>query len=218
MSYFRIFSNSSIFQRRWLLFIFIFGCLLSSCKKDPDYYPLSTEFQKYYLFQQGSYWVYENDSTGVLDSVYLEKPPQYFDIFYQEESPKYQRVSMDVNSVNFISYRADAAFYEGQDFLQMRFPTHADYDQPVLISGGMAVEHYDHLNAYYKYIQSFYAMTLNGKDYSDVIQTQTFFLNDDYSVDEYRFYFAKNVGLIKLSGHWNDTTQSWSLVRYNIVQ
>jgi hypothetical protein len=154
----------------------------------------------------------------VLDSVYLKKPPQYFDIFYKETSPKYQQVLMEVKSVNFICYRADAAFYEGHDFLQMRFPAHPDYDPPVLISGEMAVEHYDHLNAYYRYLQSYREMTLNGKEYSDVIQTQAFFNNNDYSVDEYKFYFAKNVGLIKLSGHWSGTTQSWSLIRYNIVQ
>jgi hypothetical protein len=217
MNYFRIFSNSIVFQGRWLLFIFIYGCLFISCKKEPEYYPLSSEFEKYYLFQQGSFWVYKNDSTGVLDSVYLNLPPQYFDIIYEESGPKYERVFLDVSSLNFSAYRADAAFYEGHDVLQMRFPTHPDYDLPVLISGGMAVEHYDHHNGYYRYIESYREMTLNGKDYSDVIQTQAFFLNDNYSVDEYRFYFAKNVGLIKLSGHWNDSTQSWSLIRYNIV-
>lgn len=49
----------------WFLVVIIIS---SGCKKDP-YYPVADELKPYFLYQTGSYWIYQNDVTGTIDSV-----------------------------------------------------------------------------------------------------------------------------------------------------
>ena len=50
--------------------LFFFIVFLSSCKKEP-YYGISDGMKEYFVFQKGSYWIYQDDSTGVHDSTYV---------------------------------------------------------------------------------------------------------------------------------------------------
>jgi hypothetical protein len=51
--------------------------ILSGCKdkQHVDYYPVPDALKKACLFQKGSYWVYRNDSTGLIDCTYVKSNP-----------------------------------------------------------------------------------------------------------------------------------------------
>lgn len=56
-----------------ILTVFIIG----GCKKKETYYYVSNENKAWTLFNEGSYWIYRNDSTLVLDSTVVASPPEF---------------------------------------------------------------------------------------------------------------------------------------------
>lgn len=44
---------------------------ISSCKKELPHYPISDDMKQFFAYQKGSYWIYQNDSTMMLDSTYV---------------------------------------------------------------------------------------------------------------------------------------------------
>src|SRR6187401_313534 len=63
----------SIFHFKYCIIVFV--TLIISCTKDSEtqeiHYQYLAATLKPYMFKNGSYWVYENDSTGILDSIHV---------------------------------------------------------------------------------------------------------------------------------------------------
>jgi len=53
----------------WAIVVLV---LLAACKKELTFYGISDEMKEYFVFQKGSYWIYKDDSTGVIDSTYIK--------------------------------------------------------------------------------------------------------------------------------------------------
>lgn len=54
----------------FVLFVFLL-ISISSCKKELPHYPISDDMKQFFAYQKGSYWIYQNDSTMMLDSTYV---------------------------------------------------------------------------------------------------------------------------------------------------
>ncbi len=196
----------------------VLGLLFFSCKKDPDFYPVSDEFKPWFLFQQGSYWIFRNDSTLDLDSVYIKSPPAYYRYPGDEGYPVREAISIKYQS-SFFEFIDVLSSTSGSDFLSIyiynskvlpglisNFPIKGEYKS----TSGSATVLFENLMYYPDYI-------LNFTHYKDVCQTRWTYTEQPL-IKTFNFYFAKNIGLIKVAGNWNDTTRSWSLLRYHVVQ
>ncbi len=55
---------------KWLsiLYILIFIC---SCEEEIDYFYIRPELKDWGYYEEGSYWIYQNDSTLAIDSIYI---------------------------------------------------------------------------------------------------------------------------------------------------
>jgi len=73
-------------------------CFLSCSKAKHDY--ISNEFLSWCYFNKGSYWIYQNDSTLVMDSVFLISNPLIGDIPRDQDkgSTTYQHIAITFSS------------------------------------------------------------------------------------------------------------------------
>jgi hypothetical protein len=217
--------------------------LLNACKREPEpqkylgNYPLG-EVKDYLYFKPGSYWVYECDSTGELDSQVIRSIDTpwfhlgYIDyqlLMYNRESipfrtrfntyyptvispycEKCQRGFRNVlNIVSPFGSATDCVFY---------YP----FDSTVAGGGGSSP-------TYYKgYIDSLQVL---GKWYKDVRVFQygtSGFIRPNYKTEILRdarmtMFWAKNVGVVKYyiqGGLWDNNLTpfwfNWNLKRYSI--
>lgn len=87
-----------------VLFLSLF---LISCNRNGTHYPVTDEFKKWTLFGEGSYWIYRNDSTMLIDSVFLAQHP-LLTIFNEDEAytDSYENIYLKYNS----DFLVDAIF------------------------------------------------------------------------------------------------------------
>jgi hypothetical protein len=91
---------------------------LIGCKKGPDFYPVSDEFKPWFLFQKGSYWIFRNDSTLDLDSVFHKAPPTYYNVPNSDETDIRQAISIQYQS-SFFKHIDVLSNFSKQDFLSI---------------------------------------------------------------------------------------------------
>jgi len=194
--------------------------LLFGCTPKSKIYNISQEARDYLCYKQGSYWIYKNDSTNVLDSVYVTNYEEHTENY--EADKKLQSISQIINiylsnrdkklkineqidpngslygedNYNFNQSFSDYLIDLYQGNIQWNFYSKIDFT--------VNAEIYN--NVIYKSYKSNYA---NGTD-------STFNGYSKECTDEY--WLAKNNWIIKKILHYNNTTQSWSLVRSHIVQ
>lgn len=206
---------SKNFSGFFCIWILLAISLVTSCKKEVQHYTVTQEFKDYFLFQEGSYWIYKEDSTNVIDSAYLSGPPQY-SVLKTGDKTKWDPTA-EQYSVGF------------QSQILRGYLLLSGYGGNSLLVGVGSLQYtwgiIDHLSpdtnfymnsaphGYIKLYPILPTIEINSIIYSDFFHTR--FYNDDISCN---FYFSKNVGLIKISGYWENKNQSWSLLRCHIVQ
>ena len=202
---------------QWIFLIFCLGilALFSSCsKKKAITYYIDNSFKEWVLFQKGSYWVYFNDSSHMLDSAFVDMQPRYgLSPPETEHMDHYQSIYYTVTS-SFIrdvyigrdpdeSYVAIGFFYPKNDVFKA-------------LNSGYTNGSWNGSSSFTSLIEKIDTMILNYKKFTNVIHTRT---NEViYDSSQYDFYFAKNIGLIKFSAKTNSFDSTWSLMRWHIIQ
>jgi len=188
-----------------ILTVFITG----GCKKKETYYYVSNENKAWTLFYEGSYWIYRNDSTLVLDSTVVASPPEFNFLRYSETDLDYYeqivvRYRSALMSSGHISSQGKYKVLVYKTRSVTAYLSWAPVDSVIWMWGNFILE--EKLSNY----------PFEGMIFPEVQHTK-FTGQEDYS-DTFHFIFAKNVGLLKMYGNWDDTTRSWSLIRYHVVQ
>ncbi len=206
-----------------IISLIIITCLiLFSCKKVNEdktpiiYYNISSTL-KPYMFNVGSYWVYENDSSHILDSISLTSIQH--DYFWTAPSlpgtgshtkMEYYKINLHDNltSINFNDFIFSSLITRnGNESLK--------FGQPILLNkysvgyklyGTQVIDSSVTLNMF--------GVSFIGVEKMKIIfaeQSQIEFSNDTY------LYFKDSIGLIKkVIDFGNGNYESWSLKRWNI--
>jgi len=206
--------------------IFITGMsIIMSCKKDNPTEQYSYDYLsaslKPFMFKNGSYWVYENDTTGILDSILVTGTKHDFFIQSptgpgQTGSPvkvEYYKIELydALNAINF------------NDFLLGAIITrngtengNSHMGQPILLSNFYIG---DKLNGA-QLFDTLAILNVNNNTFHEVQemkiiypeQTQNEFAHDTY------LYFADSIGLVKKEiDLGNGNFESWSLKRWRVI-
>lgn len=215
------------------LAILIVGFAFTSCHKDtvvpPTVNPPQTNHEsrydyinallKPYKFDIGSYWVYQNDTNGNLDSVVVIAVDSNF-ARMPVGSGSHGGTTVYAQYIN-ITMKSNASYQTYNDCLF--------YDQIIRSAtsyngyGGQrilyATADTSHTYCGTKLIARFPTMTINNHDFNNVMESKVtatlqefpIFSNDTY------FYFSDSIGLIKRvidlgSGNY----ESWSILRWNV--
>lgn len=195
---------------KWQNVLFLI-LLLESCSKPETKYYYLTDFEKSVAcFQKGSYWIYQNDSTLVTDSVYVN-----FFIRDMDNAPGNGGI---LSSTEYCYCTAKSTLYPNLGFGYNVRPGGGD------VGGGTSKTWriFYSINAD-KIIgnHTYPTYTLNGLIYSNATQIIDSF--DQVSSYYYKYvvdgYVVPNAGLIKRDIQYKDSIrESWSLIRYNIIR
>ncbi len=194
--------------------------ILVSCKKETEeYYGYCFEYIsssiKPYMFKNGSYWVYENDSTHILDSIVVTSTTHSF--FSPYPSKGGPALSVEYYKINLHD------FFNSSDFDDFIFNSYinrnadantASFGQPILFTNDTIG--YSNCGAYLwdtLTTLNIYGNTFNKIKVMKVIadeQNYHYFSNDTY------LYYSDSIGLIRKVIDLGSSTESWSLKRWNV--
>lgn len=188
--------------------VFTAGCLLAGCEE--HYISILKEDTRAYVdFLPGSYWIYENDSTGEIDSLWVSDYDR--DWYISDGSDRiveaeYLSITR-TRSRDFTTFRerfkgfsndAIGEIWMSEGFgmsLFWPFVASEETDKPVTFLG------------------RFPQLNINGHTFSNAIGFRnTVFQLIPSGNDTAEFYYAKNIGLV----HWEilNTDTSWTLIGY----
>jgi len=216
------------------LVVIVFSLLLfGSCTKQNDtsstvpinnnfYYSLDTSII-HYKFKVGSYWVYRNDSTAVLDSITTDS----IETGYNTIQPgvmggsgsygEYYKMKMHSFATN--QYYADVLW--GSNIVRNgtwnSYGWHPYVGTPIFQSNCDTGTVWSAM----KIIAKFPSMTINSNTFYTIVEskiTASLQLEPDFAHDTYLFY-SPSVGLIKKEEDLGGgNIQSWSILRWHVVR
>jgi hypothetical protein len=184
-------------------------------KKEPTYYYIDNSFKEWVLFQKGSYWVYLNENNQILDSTFINMQPRTgFTPPESEGIDRFEQTYYDLSNSFIKSVAIDCDHNYSFASLELNFQT--DGVGYTAISSAMlkgtGAGGYNYLTL----VEVLDTLILNSNIFLNVIHTRTLDpFNDNIYNDG---YFAKNIGLVKLSIKTDSFDSTWSLLRWHVVQ
>lgn len=237
--YFHIFENKivpipkamkHIYKGPGLFFLAII-VIFSGCSKD-SYYPVDNAIKPFFVFQPGSYWIYSNDSTGSIDSVWVSSNRSSISDFDNTT------ISTEIITVNL-----KGSFLESIQLMGQPHGTSSSvfistwvFDDstgsnslsilPGFFTDCQIVSQYNQdtsktgLFANFMFILS---DTINNLPLKDILYNNI--RSKDSSATNSRFltreiWIVKNVGIIKIIEKYRyfNIDRSYSLLRYHVIQ
>lgn len=226
-------------MKKLVYLLFISVCLTGcqKCKKkqpepvDPAFStPVNTDLYAYAYFKPGTYWVYQDSISGILDSVYIT----------YANSGTYTNGDAEVaqglyrGTFSWFSCDAISSYdhYKYQNWMDQSYEVNGGLprvfrEKYIMFGSGnnagqtihMAVANlgkeffiYPDKVVYEKYYSSYAAL---NQSFSNVQKWFNKKCIIDYEQDTY-YYIAKNVGIVRREQL--DSNRVWNLIRYNIVQ
>jgi hypothetical protein len=235
-----------------LTFVALLG--LGACKPEKPKDPITITYKlgevaDYMVFKQGTYWVYENDVTGEIDSQWVTscQVGQYTQKGTEAYSSHITLIQdfFEMNiATNFIDgygnnprWKVSSWGNRVNAYPEPKRAYQVDKTKKAINTGGTSTVYYHSYNlcpnkdCWYFYDTLLTKYELNGAVYDTV---RVFRVGADWAFQESRipslsgglsdYYYAKNVGLIKLYNknyRLSDgvpLNQTWSLIRKKIIQ
>ena len=210
----------------FILTFVVIGLTFSSCRKDKSIdnsdptkcFYLNASI-KPYQYKTGSYWIYKNDTTGILDSVVVTSTENDF---YWLQPPVHGQTGSkyEYYKINFKSFATSLTY---NDYLTMYYIKRnggGDYGQngqPIFMANSDTGSVFNGM----KIIAKFSTMTISSNTFSNVVETkitasqqyQPMFTNDTY------LYFTDSIGLIKkVTDLGGGNFESWSIKRWAVMK
>jgi len=206
-----------------MLFI---GLTIFSCRKDEAVdneeqttYSYLSESMKPYKFRTGSYWVFKNDTTGILDSIVVTSTENNF--VWSVPPVHGQPGSKDeFYKINLKSFTTSLTY---NDYLTHYYikrnggGAYGQDGQPIFMADSDIGAVFNGM----KIIAKFPTMTINSNIFKNVVETkitasqqyQPNFSNDTY------LYFCDSIGLIKkVTDFGGGNVESWSIERWAVMK
>ena len=212
--------------------VFIFN----SCNKDDDFeakdWPIPQEVLDYFYFNQGSYWVFENDKTGDKDTLTVSSRRKYW--INGSNGDKYEQADVYINSsldgytyhyyvmtqasagcirdaknnrpcYSMLCSKYKSGNYVGES-LNFVYPFQISY------SGYAAAPSY---NSTFTVEDSKDTLTLNSRKFFKILifSIKKSVVNQKKDI---KFYWAKDAGIIKKENITD--SQTWNLIDYRIIK
>lgn len=218
--------------------IFISFCLTAcqKCKEkqpepDPGFgEPVNTDLYAYAYFKPGTYWVYEDSISGILDSMYVTSADKgSYTNGDAEVAQGYYRGTFNWFKCDMIS---SYDHYKYENWMDQSYEVNGSAPTVNKVrlqmpnsgtSGGTTINtaiipvgntlyvHLDHV-VYQKYYSTFSVKT---QTFSETQKWYNYNSNCDDDQDTY-YYISKNIGIVRREQ--TDSNRTWNLIRYNIIQ
>lgn len=218
--------NTTFLKLSNLFLITISAFVFSGCFSSGDgvpYYTISDEFAGYCMFEEGSWWYYQNDSTQVTDTVRIDDVnisnrfnPENIDYNYEAVEMFISSEALDITKYELTAgdYEAETTemnslfrIYFGDETYQHVFSPQYTIGEDVILGDDIGV---------YTNVEVLNNMIVNGNSYSDIWHSRRIVSVTKNA--EYNYWIAKNYGLIKFTTEIEGVTSSVSLVSSKPIQ
>lgn len=207
--------KNNYFSIHLIIFLICVTCI--SCdytwgKKHTTTYSFSQEFNDYVVFNTGSYWIYEDSASKMIDSIYL------FDriISYSDGRPGSNEKTESLNEWKHSSLTQNTLLFKG--YLQM-LKEDGIYAEIIAGNSNSDINYFDGNIGSYPVFSTvtIYAEKKDSISFQETFRHVKVFLNlqQMYPNHAKRVYYAKNIGLVRKELF---NGQVWNLVRYHVSQ
>ena len=230
-------------MKKLFLITTVITILFAACKRDKDVQPAPQptvplqDLTTFSYFKTGTYWIYQDSATSVLDSVYVPHDTSYS--YYQNNNIQaagnymfYYTLTYSYLESNYCYYRISMGTYSISDGHGVGVERSNNAGTTYLMSNefvnGNVIYHY--LSYGETSYQGYYdSITINGimfpnvahfhdtKNASETIYTTS----HGYIHPATDFYIAKNIGIVKkkiVDTQFNTVNKTFYLIRYHIIQ
>jgi hypothetical protein len=189
---------------------------INSCnKEETEHIRVSGEFKRWTVFPNGSYWIFKNDSTLEIDSVFVQGNPKFLDVpaYSSKDNFTLETIEMSYSSI-FLSSTSQNVGQGGKEIYYLRI--YKNSIMPLIASSG------DNFISFLNSESKGYTLLILSLFSTYYIGLEKFYpvVSTQYSASEKKWtcWFAKDIGLIKVSGENTNPDFSWSLLRYHIAE
>ncbi len=206
-----------ILNKKKIFSILLYFLIFSGCEKEHHSYNYLTDYAKTYgAFNIGSYWIYQQDSSLLIDSIYvidLKHTNWARPIDSDGDIEHYESLTCNLSSlINSLSaYRIKVDSEVGYiDYNLYNWDANAawQYAEENLVK----IPHQDWSTVMYHD-----SININGNLYLKVYEIENHFYTP-YDYKRLNAFVVSGVGLLKWSMLKNDSTiESWSLLRSRVV-
>lgn len=203
--------------------LLIISAVFLSCEEEPDYYPIPQVLKDWAYFEKGSYWIYQNDSTLLTDSIFISAIRFQKDSIISDKNLRdvFETIIIDyTNSGNEINYQSK--MYGGNVFFSYKKQTTKVLADCILLRSKLNNTIEDS-SAYYFISDKHPILSLNNIIYNDVIVSNTstrYYYPDNSPNDVFynKYWLSQGNWIIKKVIHTDKGLESWSLIRKKIIQ
>jgi hypothetical protein len=189
---------------------------MQSCKKskNPDHYTISDDLKQWYLYQKGSFWIYKNENTQQIDSLFILNSPTY----NQEPIGENDDGSLDA-IIDHLTWGYNNSFLWASDlsydqFLVYNAPYDFNYAFRTFVLEGQRFP----LDGLYEYVKHYDSINVNNYFFKNVRLTKYSHASLSGDSITFTFYFSKNIGLIKYIRNQAGIDSVRTLLRWHVVQ
>jgi len=196
------------------------------CKKDEEsevkHYRIDNETKEWIYYKTGSFWVYQDSSSNMLDTLLIVNDSlnklYHQQISSHDASYYYDLLKIEYDSNNYYALKTESMIGEG--VMTRKFKNgseHAYFDSEHLLLGviidlhnsdGDVIGSTVHLNNFDSY-------SILGNNFSNVKEIK---ITDYITNKTFYYYLAKNNGMIKIKVDSLGFLKIWQLTNWNIVQ
>ncbi len=222
--------------------ILVIVMCFTQCKKDvattpavyTNYTPNQT-IKDYCIFKTGTYWVYQDSTSGKLDSVWVYQ--------YSQTTDTFKKTQTDIYYCPVYLYRTFSSKYRSNNYVQFNTAFEVQNGRNIILEGVI-----DSTGSIGDYVKAFSPFTLNlqqgfytsgdvatllqsiniliginGNTFSNVYKyshtkdcSNYYFINYQHFENKTNTYFAPHIGIVRKEVP--DSNIVWNLIRYHIVQ
>lgn len=212
-----------------IILIFSFGCGKPSSINEIKYYSISDKFKEYSLFQSGSMWVYQNELSGILDTVIVDSIDTYIGYYgldeYKNEIYKYEAIDIFLLSDTNINYEKlelsgnNSTVGENGMNEVFRLYENADYRRVFAPEQDIGVIYnYGGRTGYYQNVEFLNSYSISGHTFNNVFHSKLIDSTNINEIINYHYYIAKNYGIIRQEKYQNNDSIIWNLHDWEIIQ
>jgi hypothetical protein len=215
------------------MIVFVLLVVVSSCThetKEPEPVPCPynsdyEEMKDWYYFKEGTYWVYEEESTGDLDTLYVFSDSESSDNFFEW----YAISSRDGYTYNYWFNIANTTFCLSQEGCTCNRIKRSKAKPGDFVGESMPFLYPLIINDYIYVVGYPNGQITSGT--SSLVAATEFILPNDSTIDTFRwevsadqsnsgfpsnYEIGKNVGFVRIE--YPDENLSWRLIEMNILQ
>lgn len=195
--------------------------LLSCGREEKELFPLGPDIKEWASFKEGSYWIYQNDSTGMEDSLFVGYNGT--EIYPSADGThNVETVNTTItNKNNILLGFIFALGIKDVTFEDTGYEVEYSCAAGFTLQEGQVNEEKVGKGYFVWSVSRMDDTEVNNTEYRDIIKIEANQLDEDRNIIENIsnvYWISKNNWIIKKIYREGNKTYSWSLLRKNIIQ